>query len=184
MNSRVAMPRHAIADDVAIEQAQRREQGRGAIAFVVGRHGPTAALLQRKPRLGAIESLDLAFLIDGEHQGLVRGIEVEPDHVIERLDKLLEHGQGPLRIRVDPDRDLHLMEAVRVLGDLQALALIAHGIVVGDDAVFLDIEPIGEARSPPRHKGRPGFGGRAPQRAGYRLEESVRPDTGWPPPSP
>ena len=52
----------------------------------------------------------------------------------------MEHGQGPIRIRVDPDQDLHIMEAVRVLGDLQAHALIPHGIVVGHDAVFLDTE--------------------------------------------
>src|SRR5512134_2832104 len=61
----VAMPRQAIPDDGAIEQAQRREQGRGAVPFIVVRHGPTAALLQRKPWLGAIEGLNLAFLVDG-----------------------------------------------------------------------------------------------------------------------
>ena len=33
----------------------------------------------------------------------------------------MEHGQRPIRILMDPDRDLHIMEAVRVLWDLQAL---------------------------------------------------------------
>src|SRR6185437_1546778 len=84
----VPMTRHAVANDFPIEQAQRREQGRRAMAFVVVRHRPAAAFLHRKARLGSVEGLDLALLIDGEHQGLVRGIEVEPNHVIELLDKL------------------------------------------------------------------------------------------------
>ena len=84
----VAMSRQAIADDGAIKQAQRREQGRGAVPFIVVCHGPTATLLQWKTRLGAIESVNLAFLVNGEHQRLVRRIEVEPDHVMELLDKL------------------------------------------------------------------------------------------------
>jgi len=84
----VPMARHAVADDIAIKQAQCGEQGRRAVACVVMRQGPTAAFLHRKAWLGAVEGLDLAFLVDREHQGLVRRIEVEPDYVVELLDKL------------------------------------------------------------------------------------------------
>lgn len=85
----VSMPRHAVADDFPIEHAQGREQGGRAVAFVVVRHGATAAPLQRKAWLGAVEGLDLALLVDAQDQGLVRGIEVEPDDIVELLDKLL-----------------------------------------------------------------------------------------------
>lgn len=84
----VPMPRHAVADDFPIEQAQRRKQGRRPMAFVVVRHRPTAAFLQRQAWLRAIEGLDLAFLVDAQDQTLVRGIEVEADDIVELLDKL------------------------------------------------------------------------------------------------
>lgn len=84
----VPMPRHAVADDFPIEHTQGSEQGGGAIAFVVVRHCPTAAFLQRKARLSAIEGLDLAFLVDAQDQALVWRILVEPDDIIKLLDKL------------------------------------------------------------------------------------------------
>ena len=84
----VPMPRHAVADDFPIEHAQGRKQGGRAVAFVVVRHRSTAAFLQRKARLGAIEGLDLALLVDAQDQGLVRWIEVEPDDIVELLDKV------------------------------------------------------------------------------------------------
>jgi len=84
----MAMPRQAIADYVPIKQVQRGKQGRRAMAFIVMRPSPTAALLHRKAGLGAVQGLDLAFLIHGEHQGLVWRIEIQPHHIVELLDKL------------------------------------------------------------------------------------------------
>ena len=77
----LAMPvaGHAFADDGAVEYVERREQGRGAVALVVMRHRPAAALLHRQARLGAVKGLDLALFIDRQHQGLVGRIEVEAD---------------------------------------------------------------------------------------------------------
>ena len=46
----------------SVEDVERSEQGRGAMALVVVRHGAEPALLQRQARLGAIESLDLAHM--------------------------------------------------------------------------------------------------------------------------
>src|SRR4029077_18187864 len=56
----LAMPvaGHAFADDGAVEHVERREQGRGAVALVVMRHRPAAALLHRQARLGAVKGLD------------------------------------------------------------------------------------------------------------------------------
>jgi hypothetical protein len=41
------MARYALADDLANGDLEGGEQGRGAVAFIVMRHGATAALLQR-----------------------------------------------------------------------------------------------------------------------------------------
>ena len=45
------------------------------------RHSCDVAFLQRQAWLGAIERLDLALLVDREHDGMRRRIDVEPDHV-------------------------------------------------------------------------------------------------------
>lgn len=39
--------------------------------------------------LSAVESLNLTFLVDTQHQGLVGGIEVKADYIIELLDEVL-----------------------------------------------------------------------------------------------
>ena len=58
------------------------------MALVIMGHGCRATLLERQPRLGAVERLDLGLLIDTEHHGAVRRVEVEPDDI---GDLLLEH---------------------------------------------------------------------------------------------
>ena len=85
----VSMPGHAVTDDFPIKHVQRCKQGSRAVAFVVMRHGPTAALLHRQTRRGSVEGLNLALLVNGETQELVRGIEVETDNIIEFFDELL-----------------------------------------------------------------------------------------------
>ena len=81
------MARHAVLDHLAVEHAEGRKQGRRAVAFVVVRHRPAAALLHRKPGLGAIKGLHLTFLVDAQHKGPVRGIQIQSDHIVELLDK-------------------------------------------------------------------------------------------------
>src|SRR5580700_1098108 len=76
------MPRHAFADDLASGDVERREQGRRSVSLVVVGHRAGAALLQRQSRLRAIERLDLALLVDREHQPLVRRVEIKPDDVL------------------------------------------------------------------------------------------------------
>ena len=72
---------HATTDDAAIEHVERREQGCRAVAFVIMGHGAAAAGLEWQPRLGAIERLDLTFLVDRQHHGVCRGIDIEADDV-------------------------------------------------------------------------------------------------------
>jgi len=57
-----------------------------------------ARLFFRQPGLGAVERLDLTFLVDAEHQGFVRRVEVEADEVLHLLDELL-CGSHPSRAR-------------------------------------------------------------------------------------
>jgi hypothetical protein len=51
MNSRCTVTLHAAADDGAVEHAERREQGGGAVPLVIVRHGLAAAGLDRQSGL-------------------------------------------------------------------------------------------------------------------------------------
>ena len=77
----VAVALHAAADHRAVEHAEGGEQGGGAVALVVVGHGPAAPGLDRQSRLGAVERLDLALLVDRQHHGVRRRIDIEPDDV-------------------------------------------------------------------------------------------------------
>jgi hypothetical protein len=68
------------------------------MAFIVVGHGAGASLLERQARLGAVERLDLRFLINRQNQGFVRRIKVEADDVLNLLDKALVSGEGTVRL--------------------------------------------------------------------------------------
>src|SRR6185503_3764824 len=72
---------HAAADDVAVEHAERREQRGGAVPLVIMGHRLAAPRLDRQSRLGAVERLDLALLVDRQYHRVSRRIEVEPGDV-------------------------------------------------------------------------------------------------------
>ena len=55
----MAMARHALPDDRAVENIERREQGGRAITDVVVDHGAGAPTLHRQAGLSAVEGLDL-----------------------------------------------------------------------------------------------------------------------------
>ena len=57
----------------------------------------------------------------------------------------VEDGELAVVIFVDPDLGPDVVVAVLVLGDLQDQALVAHGVVVGDAALLLDREDVGQA---------------------------------------
>ena len=78
---------HVAADDGAVENVEGSKQRRGPIAFIVVGHRPSAARLHRQAWLGAIERLDLAFLVDREDNSVIGGIDVEPDNVLELFSK-------------------------------------------------------------------------------------------------
>ena len=53
----MAMPRHTCADQLAFRHVQRRKQRGCAVSLVVVRHGSAAPLLERQPRLRAVQRL-------------------------------------------------------------------------------------------------------------------------------
>jgi hypothetical protein len=77
----MAVALHAAPDHGAVEHAERGEQGSGAVALVVVRHGLAAPGLDRQSGLGAVERLDLALFVEREHHGVGRRIDIEPDDV-------------------------------------------------------------------------------------------------------
>ena len=84
----VTMALHATADDLAFEHVESGEQRCCPVAFIVVGHRSGAALLHRQTRLGAIQRLDLRFLIDRENDGMSGWINVEPDNVTQLVDEL------------------------------------------------------------------------------------------------
>ena len=81
----MAVPRQALPDDHAGEYVERGEQGGGAVALVVMGHGAGTSLLHGQARLGAVEGLDLGLLVDAQHDGLIRWVQVEADDVDQLL---------------------------------------------------------------------------------------------------
>ena len=60
----MAMALHVAANHGSVEHVEGREQRCRAVALVIMGHGSKAALLQRQARLGAVERLDLALLVN------------------------------------------------------------------------------------------------------------------------
>lgn len=75
-----------------------------------------------------------------------------------------------------PHRDLHLMESVGILRDLEPLAVIVHGVVLGHDSLLLHTQNLGQGRADPRDEGGAGFGGwhrKAPVVGGEKLRGQI-----------
>ena len=81
------MTLHTAPDDLAVKDIEGGEQGGGAVALVIVCHGGAAPLLHGQPGLGAVERLDLAFLVDAEDHGMGRRIDIEADDLLEFVGK-------------------------------------------------------------------------------------------------
>ena len=102
----VAMARHALADDRAVENVERREQGGRAIADVIVRHRAGAAALHRQAGLGTVKGLNLRFLVNRQHQAMRRRVEIEPDHVAQfgGKSRVLRQLEAPHPVRLQTVR--------------------------------------------------------------------------------
>src|ERR1700756_5938215 len=79
----VPMACHVASDDSAVEDVECRKQRGGSMTFVVVGHCPGAAGLHRQARLGAVEGLDLALLVNREDDRVGRGVDIKNDDVLE-----------------------------------------------------------------------------------------------------
>jgi hypothetical protein len=77
------MAGQTFADDFAGRDVERGKERRGAVALIIMGHGSGAAFLQRQARLGPVECLNLAFLVDGQHKRPLRRVEVQADDVLD-----------------------------------------------------------------------------------------------------
>jgi hypothetical protein len=84
---RRSVPLMKLGDHVARLRVKRGEQGRGAVPFIVMRPAFHLSGLQGQQRLGAIECLDLRFLVDAEHRRMRRRVQIQADDVADFLDE-------------------------------------------------------------------------------------------------
>ena len=75
------MPCHALAGHGAIEDLEcGKQRGRAMPDIVVG-HRPGPVFLRRQAWLRAVERVNLRLLINREHKGPGRRVEIQPDHI-------------------------------------------------------------------------------------------------------
>ena len=111
-----------LPDHGARLEVERGEQVGSAVTQIVGSTPLSLAGAHRQQRLTAIECLDLALLVDAQHQRAVRRIEVKPDDIahfldeqrvfgkLEALDSMRLQRKGP------PDAAHHALTQAAALG--------------------------------------------------------------------
>src|ERR1700687_3145337 len=84
----MAMALHALANNLALKDIERREQGGDAMALVIMGYGASAPLLHRQTRLGAVERLDLALFVNRQDNDVAGRIDIEADDLVQFGRKL------------------------------------------------------------------------------------------------
>ncbi|KQU03490.1 hypothetical protein ASG60_16630 [Methylobacterium sp. Leaf469] len=93
----VAMTLHATTEHGAIQDVEGGKQGRGAVAgIVVGLRG-WVAWTEGLIGAGALQGLDPALFVDGQHHGVGRRIHIKAHDLLDFL------GEGRI-VRADPMR--------------------------------------------------------------------------------
>ena len=93
---------HIASDHGPVEDVQGGEQRCCSIAFVVMGHGAETPFLHRQSRLGAVQRLDLAFLIDGQDDGVGGRIDVKPNNITQFSDevRVVRELELPIAVRL------------------------------------------------------------------------------------
>src|SRR5215469_311705 len=98
-----------LSDDFALQIIQCGKEGHRTVAIVIMGLGADMPFAQRQTWLGALQRLNLAFLVATEHHCLLGRVEVKTDHIPElRLKvrisrKLKDTGQVGLDFVLTPD---------------------------------------------------------------------------------
>ena len=77
----MAVALHTATDHLAFEHVEGGKQRGRAAPLLIMRHGAGSPLLHRQTRLGSVERLDLALLVDRQHDGVRRRIDIEADNL-------------------------------------------------------------------------------------------------------
>lgn len=98
----VSVTRLTLADDLSIENIERREQRRSAVTDIVVGMRPASPLDEGQTWLGAVQSLNLALLVHAENDSSVRRVEIDADNVRKFLDEVFVLGEfeGPAQMRL------------------------------------------------------------------------------------
>ena len=81
------MARLALADDRAAGDVEGGEQRGGAVTQVIVGHAFDVAEAHRQQRLAALQGLDLALLVDAQHDGVVGRVQIQADDIANLLDE-------------------------------------------------------------------------------------------------
>ena len=95
---------HAGSKDTAVGRIHRGEERGGSVAFVIVSQRFATSFLERESRLSAIQGLDLAFFIAGQHDAVFRRVDIEANNVLELLLEMLVVGEleGSYPVRFNP----------------------------------------------------------------------------------
>ena len=120
----VSMALHAAAVHDAVEGIEGGEQGGGAVPFVIVRHGSALAGFHRESRLGAVERLDLRFLVDREHDRVGWRMHIEADDIFHLLGQSQVGGalEGAQAMRLQPVGTPDALHGVQRQADVVAIA--------------------------------------------------------------
>ena len=88
---------------VPSKHVQGGEQRGRAVAYVVVGHRPGLAGFKRQAGLGPVQRLDLSFLVDGQHHGTLRRVDVQADDIAQLAGQIGVSGQlkGPDALRLE-----------------------------------------------------------------------------------
>ena len=97
---------HITSDHGSVENVQSCEERRGSVTLVIVDHGSQTSFFHRQARLGAVKCLYLAFLIDGQNDGMGRRINIKPNDIAQFSDevRIARELELPIAVRLQTMR--------------------------------------------------------------------------------
>ena len=127
----VAMALLALGDELSGGDVEGGEQGGGAVTDVILGDPFDVAQPHRQHRLDVVECLDLGFLVDTQHDGVVGRVEIEADDIAHLLDEEGVVGELEVALAVGLDGEQTKPPLHGALGDAGLLGHGAHAPMGG-----------------------------------------------------
>jgi len=83
----MSVPWLAVSEYRAVEHIESRKECSGSVALVIVSDSGGVPQPQRKHGLSALQCLRLTLLIDAQHQGVFRWIQIQTDYIAQLLDE-------------------------------------------------------------------------------------------------